>query len=61
MRSLFNLSYRAAALSTDEDVVAALVSIYEASGELSVLFGEVAALRDRIDRLLAQDDDGDTP
>lgn len=41
------------ALETDEDVVAALVSIYEASGELSQLFGEVAALRDRIDRLLA--------
>lgn len=40
------------ATETDEDVVAALQSIYEAGGELGELFSEVAALRDHIDRLL---------
>lgn len=42
-----------AALETDENVVTALQSIYEAGNELSALFGEVAALRAKIDLLLA--------
>ena len=42
-----------AAMGTDENVVSALQSIYEAGGELGALFTEVADLRDRIDRLLA--------
>lgn len=42
------------ATGTDENVVSALQSIYEAGGELGALFGEVAALRARIDRLLAE-------
>lgn len=47
------------ATETDENVVAALQSIYEAGGELGKLFGEVAALRDRVDRLLDAPAQGD--
>lgn len=48
----------AAAVDTDENVVAALRSIYEAGGELGALFGEVGALRARIDRLLGREGGG---
>lgn len=41
------------AMDTDENIVSALQSIYEAGGELGALFGDIAALRDRVDRLLA--------
>lgn len=44
----------AAAMDTDESVVEALRSIHEAGAELGELFSEVAALRDRVDRLLAR-------
>lgn len=45
----------AAATEVDEHVVVAMQSIYEAGEELSALFGEVAALRARIDLLLGEE------